>query len=900
MPIIVLEICMLRRSAWVYQYDEYGSNPMAHRSVNVIILILFLVCGCSDPGDERIESADILFERAVQYTERGRYDEAVAAFENLLDVDTDIGRTRRVAKHELHLGIIAERTGRFEDAREWYLRSIENSRRAASHEGIIDGMDRLAQLAANGGDFQEELMHYQSALTYTEFFNYPTGEAIISMRLGKYESNNGRVDIAHHYFTRATQIAANQNDPALQYTTLIALADNYIQRGNYNEAYNRLQEAEQFDALVDDQTERIKFVLTSGKLYEQAGRYGEALSVYEEGWNVHREHPRNDEYFLRLLEALADGYLMHGRYRDALSYYNLLTDLSRSYDRQLTLGYALLGKSDGYVKRGIVVDNNEYIEHALQLARETEAHFGHLHYFTGQAYAVFQQARCVSLLGRTGEAIGLYINALSFLTETITPEGVFYSQNRFEQRNNLTDPHIAITNFLVNELVQAQRHNEAFRYTERDRQSTLNEKVMRIGLASSNEQVASLGDSLTQLYRKMRSLDYARLKTFERSNLLAIQRDTLRSMISYTRNKIEELQDTLSDSLPNSRRLFDKDVPSLTSFQHALPAGRTLVSYFATHTHLHTFVLTRGSLRVQSQELPVEVLEARANAFRRLISSPLLYASEEDSIDPAVEQEYTAHAGWIYDIFIQPMLSLAEGLQHAIVIMPTGLHDLPLHALHEPRGNREYIVNKFSLSYLPSATVLTFRLQSPSSVRNIAAFGNPDGSDWSVDYEIRDIRGIYRDARIYLEANATIERLKAERGDILHLTSEFYFQPHFPEHSHFLLTQEGSITVRQFGLEHLTGLYRFPNVILYNSGEVIEGLNIIHPYLLYLNGSRSVVVNYWTREARSAKWFNENIYSNLSIEHPFTGAFHEAQKTLISTPDYAHPHFWALFFLYSL
>lgn len=873
---------------------------MSNRFVNLIKLILLLVYGCGDPGDERIESADILFERAVQYTERGRYDEAAAAFENLLVVDANIGRTRRVAQHKLYLGIICERTGRFEDAREWYTRSIESARRAASHEGIITGMNRLAQMAAAIGDFQEEFSHYQSALTYTQFFNYPAGEAITSVHLGKYESRNGRIDIAHHHFTRATQIADNQTDPELRYITLIALADSYIQQGNYNEAYNLLQEAKEFDQWVDDPADRIKFILTSGKLYEQAGRYGEALSLYEAGWNVHREQPRNDEYFLKLLEALADSYLMHGKYRDALSHYSLLTDLSRSYDRQLILGYALLGKSDGYIKLGIVVDNNEYIEHALQLARETEAQFGHLHYFTGQAYAVFQQARCLSLLGRTEEAIGLYINALSFLAETITPEGVFSSQERFEQRNNLTVPHTAITNFLVNELVQARRYNEAFQYTERNRQNILNEKVLRIGLASSNEHAASLGDSLTQLYRKMRGLDYARLKTYERSNLLSVQRDTLRSMISDTRNTIEALQDTLSDSLPNSRRLFDKDVPSLTSFQQAIPAGRTLVSYFATHTHLHTFVLTRRSLRVHSQELPLEVLRVRTNAFRRLISSPLLFASEDNTINRTAQREYDAHAEWLYDTFMQPMFSLTEGVQHILYVMPTGLHDLPLHALREPHGRREYIVNRFSVSYLPSATVLTFRLQSPRGVRSIAAFGNPGGNDWNVDYEIRDIRGIYRDARIYLEANAAIDRLKSERGDILHLTSEFYYRPHFPEHSHFLLTKEGSITVRQFGLKHLTGLYQFPNIIIYNSGDIVEGLNIVHPYLLYLNGSRSIIVNYWIREARSAKWFNENIYSNLSIEHPFPEAFHEAQKTLISTPEYAHPHFWALFFLYSL
>lgn len=855
--------------------------------------------GCSGPDDERIQSADILFERAVQYTERGRYEEAATAFTNLIAVDSDIGRTGRVAQHQRYLGIIAENTGRFEEARTWYTQSVESSRRAANHEGILDGMNRLARLAGITGDSQKEYSQYHNALTYTQFFNYPPGEAVTSMNLGTLERNAGRFDIAHRYFTRADQIASNLNDPALRFKTLVALANSHIHQRQFNEAYDRLREAERYENSIDDPMEKLAFILTNGRLYEQTGLYIDALSLYELGWTEFREQPRNDKQFVKLIEALADGYLMHGRYRDALSYYNMLADLTRDYDRLITHGYALLGKSDGFLKFGIVVGNNDYILQAIQSAREAEAHFGHLHYFTGQAYAVFQQARGASLLGRTDDAIQLYRNALSYLTETITPEGVFASQQRFEQRNNLADPRTAITYFLVNELIQLGRYDDAFVYTERDRQSMLNDKVLRIGLTSSDEQVTLLADSLTLLYRKMQALDYARLSTYEQSRQLSGQRDTLRAMISDIRHAIEEIQGNISDSLPNSRRLFEKDFPSRSAIQQALPRGRTLVSYYPTHTHLHIFILDRGSLRVHSRDLPKEILDTRVGSFLRLISSPLLFASEDNVVDRTIQREYDQDAGWVYNTMIEPVLAITGGMQHVVFVLPPGMHDLPLHALREPRGRREYLINRFRISYLPSATVLTFGLQSPGGVSSIAAFGNPDGKDWNVDYEIRDVRGIYRNARLYLEGNASIDRLKSERGDILHLTSEFFYQPKFPEHSYFMMTREGSVAVRKFGLEHLTGLYRFPNVILYNSGDVIEGLNVIHPYLFYLNGSRSIIVNHWVREPRSAKWFNENVYSNLSIEYPFIDAYHEAQKTLISTPEYAHPHFWASFFLYS-
>lgn len=858
-----------------------------------------IITGCGGPEDERIDSADILFERAVQYTERGRYEEAETAFRNLLQVDVDIGRTERVAQHQLYLGMIAEYGGLFSEASNWYNRSIENFRRAASHKGIIDGMNRLAGLASTMGDKDKEFEHLQNALTYTQFFNYPAGESITLTRLGEFEVDRGRIDIAYRHFTRAVQIATGIDDPELQFRTRIALARNYIHQGQFNEAYDHIQEAKNFKDNITEPDYHIDFILISGELYEQTGHYNDALTLYEEGWNTHRQRPHNNKYFLRLIESLADTYLTLGKYRDALSYYDMLADLTRDYDRQIMHGYALLGKSDGFLKFGLVIDNNDYIQQAIQISREAEAHFGHLNYFTGQAYAAFLQARGASLLGRTGDAIQLYRSALAFLTETLTPEGVFPSQLHFEQRNNLTNTRTAITKFLVNELVQNGHYDDAFRFTELDRQNMLNEKVMRIGLTSSDEHIATYADSLTRKYSTIRNLDFSRLRTYDRKQKLSVQRDTLRVMINSARESIESLQDELGGSLPNSNRLFDKNVPSLEAYQRSIPAAGTLVSYYATHTHLHIFILNRGSLRVHSQEIPQKVLNARTRSFQRLISSSVLFESEENTLDPSLQREYDDHARWIYDTFLEPVLSITGGVQHILIVLPAGMHDLALHALRNPRGDNEYLVKDMRFSYLPSATVLTFQLQPPRRVSSIAAFGNPDGNDWDIDYEIRDIRGIYNNARLYLEANATIERLKEERGDILHFASEFFYQPKFPEHSHFSLTQDGSIAVRRFELKHLTGLHPFPNAVLYNSGDVVEGLSVIHPYLLYLNGSRSIIVNHWKREPRPAKWFNENVYSNLSIEYSFVDAYHEAQKTLISTPEYSHPHFWSSFFLYS-
>jgi tetratricopeptide (TPR) repeat protein len=229
------------------------------------LCLLYAVPGCKGPDDERIESADLLFERAVQYTERGRFEEAEAAFRNLLDVDRDLGRTDRVAMHQQYIGLIAEQQGHFDDARDWYSRSIETARRAASHAGILDGMHLMASLAATTGDAGTQRSHLQDALTYTQFFSYPRGEVTTSLALGKLEAAGGRTDLALKHYTNAVHIASRLDDPPLHYRARLLLADTFIGRRQYAEALDHLDEARALDSRIADPVEKIRYTLAMGR-----------------------------------------------------------------------------------------------------------------------------------------------------------------------------------------------------------------------------------------------------------------------------------------------------------------------------------------------------------------------------------------------------------------------------------------------------------------------------------------------------------------------------------------------------------------------------------------------------------------------------------------------------------
>jgi CHAT domain-containing protein len=871
---------------------------MIRINLTCILAFLFLT-GCNRPSDDRTESADILYERAIQYAERGRYAEAEYAFRNLLDVDTELGRLGRVASHQWYLGYIAEERGEFTDAYSWYTASVEQARRAYDRTAEMNALFAGAQLAGKLGDINRERSLYYDALTNTRFFTFPTGEVTASLNLGRIEALFGRADVAHRHFIHAVFIAKDIDDTDLTYKSLVALARNYLGQKLPVDAFQSLRDAGALEVKITDPLLRIERILVLGSYYKHIGDYSTAFRLYEGAWSSYRETPSNDPIFLELLESLAGIYHIRGRYREALAHYNILADLTGDFDRQLSHGFAILGQSDMYFTFGAVVENQELIQQSLQYSRNAEAHFERLQYHTGQAYAVFQQARAVSLLGRSNEAVELYKHALSFLSEKPVSLDNIPGQRIFEERNSLSDPYTKITHFLVDELLSLDRPDEALFYTEKARQEILADAVLRIGLFSSDSSTAELADSFAVVQMRLQTLERGRLLTFEQAERSALRRQAIRTMINPVRMEADDLREKLGTALPNGRFVLEKKYPSRSELQQALHRDRTMVIYFPTTTYLHIFVLSRTSLRVRSVPVQSNELRERVDVFRRLIASPALYAAEDGRADRALIRQYDDASREIYNMFIGPVEQYLTDTRRITFILPIDIPDIPLHALRERTGRRQYLAERFRITYLPSSVVLQFRMIPPRQIGEVVVMGNPDGNDWDLDYELRDIRGLYRDARLHLEDNASIEKLFGERGDLLHLATEFHYQPGFPEHSYFLLTRDGSVAVRQIPINELLGLPSYRHVILANTGSVVEGLTVLHPYLMLLNGSRTVMVNYWQRDSRAVKWFNENLYSNLSMNMSFDDAFHQALNTVMSTPQFSHPYFWALFFLYA-
>jgi len=181
------------------------------------------------------------------------------------------------------------------------------------------------------------------------------------------------------------------------------------------------------------------------------------------------------------------------------------------------------------------------------------------------------------------------------------------------------------------------------------------------------------------------------------------------------------------------------------------------------------------------------------------------------------------------------------------------------------------------------------------------SIGNPTGKDWSVDYELRDLRSFFRETKVMIGLETTWDNVRSTTADVLQLSTEFLGQSRTHPLGELVLsnglTVEGAVRVRFDKLSEMTGI---PVVVLSNLRGQGEGLNTLHAALLRLNGTSDVFLNAWFADRRAAKFFSEYFYTHLANGLAPGDAYRQALLSLIRSREVSHQRAWGQFFHYGI
>jgi len=233
-----------------------------------------------------------------------------------------------------------------------------------------------------------------------------------------------------------------------------------------------------------------------------------------------------------------------------------------------------------------------------------------------------------------------------------------------------------------------------------------------------------------------------------------------------------------------------------------------------------------------------------------------------------------------------------------LLIVPHGLlHQVPFHALHDGAG---YLIDRFAISYAPSATVYLFSEQrqtlanGSALIMGIAEEGIPQAV-----VEAEAVAGQLGEFKVALFTGeaASVNRFRENSGQasIIHLACHGQFRHDNPTFSSLQLS-DNRITAADVARLKFNHALVTLSACESGRGKSVAGDEILGLPRAFLGaGASSVLVGLWLVHDKTAAEFMAGWYQKLQAGQARVQALRDMQR--ITRERMPHPYYWAPFAL---
>ncbi len=440
------------------------------------------------------------------------------------------------------------------------------------------------------------------------------------------------------------------------------------------------------------------------------GQYEEANQLFEQSLQMAKEL-NNPELIGTMLWTTGDILLRMNKpaeavkqLEDALGYFDKL-------DRWLNRRWCYLSLGESYIRLNKDVEAKKSFESAIGVA--------------AKAGDPAPQWRGHGGLGRIAEKEGDNHKAFEHYAKAIT---IIEST-----RSKFTDPglkalfmkgNLRVYERMIQLLQKMRRTPEALHYLERARARVMLDMLAEKGFSSKNEEENELLTQERVLRKRIDEISTGQerigsetsqeigeeMSEAQGSEKQISELERLQSEHRAILEKIEKLNPELA-SLVIINPLKAREI------QMFLDGDTVLLEYFLGVEGRFVFVVTREKVLAVPLEADSSYLFGKIKDFRARVM-------ENITLDRLILKTYEEPASELYQILIQPIEGEIFGKKN-LVIVPYGmLHYLPFQALLSKEG--KYLIDSFTISYLPSASVLKYaRAKNKRNRGDLFAVGNP-------------------------------------------------------------------------------------------------------------------------------------------------------------------------------
>lgn len=874
---------------------------MAPRASILLCAILLLLSHC-EMRDRPLADATGLFEQAVSLYEDRSYARAESLFVQSLPVFERAGQTYTVVEANRYLGQIYLAEGRLYSALGKFDTALTQT------ESVKDFRTEM-MLHALIGDTYASLDGYQSALgSYREAqrlssaFNDLDMKASLELRMGKVSMYAGHWDDALSYFQASSSYYRNQGGAGAA-EALRGLGQVAFRQKKFDDAQAAFAQArsaiENGNQFVLDAQLRTDL----GLVQKAKANNNEALQWFRDAVNNLRSKKAGRDQEVVLLFNIGLVYYENGRFSDAKKYFTEGEMLAHSVGDGIAEEYlGLFGArcdEQSLSPNQRILEVDRLIQEYQSIAQKFQAEGQR----SGEAYSHAQ-------VGRLCESVGNLAKARDEYREAIEVEGTAFGEFMVPENHrlyhdalNLETERVSWYAQLASILIQMNLKEQALAILELGTERTMVNALRDVNLAIRHP---ILKQDLMKARSAMREI---RMLQIEQSSLLSIRRgftddrvvNSLHTRITALQREITTLSDRITDQYPNYEPLLHTGLVNIKEVQASIPPGTLVLRFLPANDQLHVFALTRTKLEIKSSIVTREKLLSLVAEYLRLLNDPSVFTGTAGETSVTTMTRFATLSTQLYDYLLRPIDSMFD--RNLVIISSPEFDRFPFQTIErqDRGGSVKYLIEITSVDYLPSLASIRFKTADAERIERVVAMGNPTGKNWSIDYELRDIRSFFKEATIDIGKDASWENLKDVKADVLQLSSDFRMgEGDSPLGVVALAKVQTPDETTRIPFEKLTEIQAPPLIVLSNQYGEGLGLSTIHALLLRMNGTSDVFLNAWFSDRKAAKFFSEFFYTHLANGLAPGDAYRQALLNLIRTRDVSHPHSWGQFFHYGL
>jgi CHAT domain-containing protein len=364
-----------------------------------------------------------------------------------------------------------------------------------------------------------------------------------------------------------------------------------------------------------------------------------------------------------------------------------------------------------------------------------------------------------------------------------------------------------------------------------------------------------------------------------------------------------------------------------SEIQELLDGETVLLEYFIGTENQYLFLVTSQKILIFPLRADGRTIFEKIREFRRR-------AVEGITLDRLLTKVYERPLIDLHEILMKPVMEELSGKKHLVIVPHGMLHYLPFQALLS--REKKYLIESFTISYLPSASVLKYaRAKNKGNRSDLFAVGNPTTGLPplpAAEVEVKEISTIFEKNMVLTGEQATKTAVKdyGTKYDLMLLSTHGEMIESNPLKSNlrFAISKkdDGKLTVSEiFDLEIKANLVTLSacetGLVKGEAGDFPQGDDLVGLSRAFIHaGAPSVVASLWKVSDDSTVQIMKNFYQNMrtlskaealrkaqldlmrstvrfTVTRAGGGVIQPPSKGTEEVVECSHPFFWAPFIL---